>query len=43
MPETLDLEREARMTLAALSEPNDIITATSFYFDTVALTATYCQ
>lgn len=28
MPETLDLEREARMTLAALSEPNDIITAT---------------
>jgi len=28
MTETLDLEREARMTLAALSEPNDIITGT---------------
>lgn len=28
MTETLDLEREARMTLAALSEPNDILTGT---------------
>jgi hypothetical protein len=26
-----------------LTSTNDIITATSFYYDTLALTATYCQ